>query len=128
MTDNLPRHKKYEESVSAYKATLYRSGYAIRSELEPGLRRMIEMSGAPSVSGLLAAFAAEPELFAELLKPHLERAAAEAIAPPRRRHKVTMKSVMDEMKSGGLTPAEIQAAIADLKAKKQASDGRVHNG
>jgi hypothetical protein len=117
MTDT-PRHKKYEESVKAYKATLYRSGFAIRSELEPGLRQMIEKSGAPSVSGMLTLFASEPELFAGLLKPHLERLAAEAVAPARRRHKVTMKSVMEELKSTGFTPADVQAVIAEMKSKK----------
>ncbi|MGE0111362.1 hypothetical protein [Aquabacterium sp.] len=36
----------------------------------------------------------------------------------RRRHKVTIKSVVEEMRSGELSPAELAEAIALAKAKK----------
>lgn len=121
MTSTTKPHEKYTESAANYKATLYRTGVAVRSELEPGLRDFITLSGAPSLSGMLTVMAKEPALFAELLKPHLARAMAEATTPARRRHKVTIKSIVEEMKSSNLSPAEIQAAIAELKARKAAS-------
>lgn len=110
-------HVKYAESTAAYRATQYRSAFAIRGELEPGLKQVVELSGAPSVSGMLALLAQRPEYFAELLKPGFDEIKAQP-APERRRHKVTMKSVMDEMKSGELTPEEITAALAAAKAAK----------
>lgn len=103
---------------AGYEATLYRSAFAIRKELKDGLDKMVELAGAPSVSGMLSLMAREPEKFADLVREDLARVAAAQAAQPRRRHKVTMKSVMDEMKSGGLTPEEIAAAIAAVKAAK----------
>lgn len=122
MTTEEKKHVKYAESTAAYKATLYRSAFAIRGELEPGLKQIVELSGAPSVSGMLSMLAQRPEEFARLLKPGFEEIKAQP-APERRRLKVTMKSVVDEMKSGELTPEEIAQAIAAAKAAKQQREG-----
>ena len=71
MSENTPHHVKYKESISAYKETIYRSAYAIRKELEPGLKQMVELSGAPSVSAMLSMMAREPQECASLLEPVL---------------------------------------------------------
>lgn len=110
--------KKYVESEQRYKETLYRSVYAIRKELEPGLREVVEKSGAPSVSGMVAMLAREPEKCAEALRPIFDELKRTAEAPTRRRLKVTMKSITDELKSGDVSTEELAAMIAALKAKK----------
>lgn len=117
MSDS-PAHVKYKDSIESYKATLYRSAFAIRKELEPGLKEVVELSGAPSVSGMLSMMARAPQECAELLKPIFERLADEK--QPRRRLKVTMKSIVDEMKSGEVSPAELAAALAKIKADREA--------
>lgn len=110
--------KKYVESEQRYKETLYRSVYAIRKELEPGLKEVVEKSGAPSVSGMITMLAKEPEKCAEALRPIFEEMKRTAEAPTRRRLKVTMKAITDELKSGEVSTEELAAMIAELKAKK----------
>lgn len=112
-----PTKKKYADSEARYKETLYRSVYAIRKELEPGLREFVEKSGAPSVSGMITMLAREPERCADLLRPIF----AELVntePTERRRLKVTMKSITDELKSGEVSAEEVAAAIAAIKASK----------
>jgi hypothetical protein len=115
--DSTPAHIKYKASNDAHKATLYRSAFAIRSELEPALKTLVEQSNAPSVSGMLTLMARAPEECAQALRPIFERLQAQE-PPMRRRHKVTIKSVVEEMRSGELSPAELAEAIAQAKAKK----------
>lgn len=110
--------KKYVEAKERYQETLYRSAFAIRKELEPGLREVVELSGAPSVSGLLTMLAKEPEKCAEALRPIFDELKRNAEAPTRRRLKVTMKSITDELKSGDVSTEELAQMIAELKAKK----------
>lgn len=116
MSENTPHHVKYKESINAYKETIYRSAYAIRKELEPGLKQMVELSGAPSVSAMLSMMAREPQECAELLKPVFQRLADHK--EPRRKHKVTLKSIVDEVKSGEVSTDDLAAALALIKAQK----------
>lgn len=121
MTENLTHSQKYAGSRKPYEETLYRSAFAIRKELKPGLDELVTATGAPSVSALLGLMAREPAHFGELLKADIERLAAEHSNQPRRRLKVTMKSLVEEIKTGELTPEEIAAAIAAAKAQKAAA-------
>ncbi len=114
-----PTKKKYTESEDRYKETLYRSVYAIRKELEPALKEMITASGAPSVSGMMTMLAREPQRCAEALRPIFAEL-ADAEPNQRRRLKVTMKSITDELKSGEVSAEEVAAAIAAIKASKSA--------
>lgn len=116
MSENTSRHVKYKESHDAYKATLYRSAFAIKGELEPGLKQAVQLSGASSVSGMLAFIARAPEECAELLKPIFERLGEQK--KERRRHKVTIKSIVDEVKAGEFTPEQLQKALALVKSQK----------
>lgn len=112
-----PVKKKYEEAKDRYQETLYRSAFAIRKELEPSLKVVVTESGAPSVSGMLTMLAREPRRCAEALRPiFAELAGAEP--NQRRRLKVTMKSITDELKSGDVSAEELAAAIAAIKAGK----------
>lgn len=114
-----PEKRNYAEAKGRYQETLYRSVYAIRKELEPGLREFVEKSGAPSVSGMITMLAKEPGRCAELLRPVFAEL-ADAEPAERRRLKVTMKSITDELKSGEVSAEEVAAAIAAIKASKVA--------
>jgi hypothetical protein len=111
--------RKYTEAENRYKDTLYKSAYAIRKELEPGLRQFVEMSGAPSVSGMITLLAKEPQRCAEALKSIFAEMANDE-PNQRRRLKTTMKSITDELKSGEVSADEIAAAIAAIKAGRVA--------
>lgn len=119
----LTHNQKYKDSGNAYRETLYRSAFAIREELKPGLMQVVELSGAPSVSGMLALLAEDPQACAELLKPVFARLDAARPARPRRKLKVTMTAIVEEMRSGEVSPAELAAAIEKIKADKQAAAG-----
>ncbi len=99
-----------------YLEKLYRSAFAIRKELEPGLKDMVEKSGAPSVSGMLTLMARAPEECAALLKPVFERLTEGENL--RKRSRVSLKSIMDEVKSGEVSTDELAAALALIKAQK----------
>lgn len=79
----MQKHKQYKESHDRYQATLYRSTYAFRKEYEQGLRELVELSGAGSVSNLLALLAREPVAFSDILRPIFEELQREG--PPERR-------------------------------------------
>lgn len=123
-TENTKSHEKYAESTKAYKNTLYRTAVAIRAELEPGLRKFVELSGAGSTSNVFTLLACEPEAFAAMLKADFARVdEARKGTLTRRRHKVTMKSITDHLKDSDLTHEEILAAIEALKAQKSGASG-----
>lgn len=112
-TAELPGHIKYKESRENYTAKLYRTAVAVRKELEPGLKRVVDLSGAKSLSNMLTLLASSPEECAKLLEPVFARITSEKVGS-----RVTMKAVLEEIKSSDLTPEEIAAAIAAAKASK----------
>jgi hypothetical protein len=114
----LAHHEKYKASIGAYKETLYRSAFAIREELKPGLLRVVELSGAPSVSGMLAMLAEDPAACAGALKPIFDQLNQTRPPKVRRKHKVFMKDVMEQMRSGEVTPEELAAALQQVQAQK----------
>lgn len=104
-----------KSQLQAYENKLFRSSYAIRKELEESLQRAVKAAGTNSVSDLLSRLARAPEEAGAALRPVMERLGEEK--NPR---KATMKSLVEEIKSGELTPEEIAAAIAAAKAQKAA--------
>lgn len=78
------------------------------------------LSGAPSMSRLLTMLAQEPRHFEEMLRPDFERLLEKNKDLIRRRHKVTIKIVVDRIQSGEMTPTEIEEAFASIKARKLA--------
>jgi len=119
----LTHNQKYKNSGDAYRETLYRSAFAIREELKPGLMEVVELSGAPSVSGMLGLLAEDPQACAEALKPVFARIEATRPVQARRRHKVTMTSIMAKMRSGEITPEEMAAALSAVKISKESGNG-----
>lgn len=115
MDNTKPTSEKRRQQISTYQATLYRSTFAMRKGLEVGLTEAVAKSGANSVSDMLSRIAASPEAAAAALRPVFD--AQDRQAPAR----VTMKSIMDEVKSGELSPEELAAAIAAAKAAKAAA-------
>lgn len=81
----VPKHQKYSDAHARYQATLYRSTYAIRKEYEQGLNAMVDLSGAGSVSNLLAMLARKPAAFADMLRPAFEELQSDA---PRQRRRL----------------------------------------
>lgn len=105
------------KSEEGYQSSLYRTAVAVRRELKPGLDQAVSESGAPSLSGMLTLLARAPEECGELLKPVFERLQAEP-TPMRRRHKVTLKSIAEEIKANNTTTDELAEALALIKARK----------
>lgn len=107
---------KAQTKQERYAEKLYRSAFAIRKELEPALKGVVEKSGAPSVSGMLTLMARAPEECAALLKPVFER--VNESENLRKRSRVSLKSIVDEVKSGEVSTEDLAAALAMIKAQK----------
>jgi len=80
-----PAQKKYKDSHARYQATLYRSTYAIRKEYEQGLNAVVALSGAGSVSNMLAMLARKPVAFSDMLRPVFDEMQSEG---PRQRRRL----------------------------------------
>lgn len=100
-----------------YESGLYRPGCAVKKELKPGVEKLINESGARSFSGLIALLAANPEEAGRALAP-LVRAGYEeaAAANPKAAAQRSMRRLAELTK--GLTPAEIEAAVAAARSRK----------
>lgn len=107
---------KAQTKQERYAEKLYRSAFAIRKELEPALKDVVEKSGAPSVSGMLTLMAKAPEECAALLRPVFERVSESENL--RKRGRVSLRSIMDEVKSGEVSTDDLAAALAMIKAQK----------
>ena len=111
---------KAQTKQERYAEKLYRSAFAIRKELEPALKDVVEKSGAPSVSGMLTLMARAPEECAALLKPVFER--MNESENLRKRSRVSLKSIVDGVKSGEVSTDELAAALALIKGQRAAGE------
>lgn len=103
-------YQKYKDSINAYKATQYRSSYAIPKELKPGIEKVVEASGANSMSELIACLATRPDEAGALLRPFIEQTVAQS--KPK-----SVKPLVKELASEA-TAEELQAFLEELRAKK----------
>lgn len=117
MSTTTPMSAERRQQIETYQAKLYRSTYAIRKELQAGLSRAVEASGAASVSDLLAMLARDPEGTGAALKPIF----AELITS--RSEKPSMRAALQQIKESDLTPEEILAALESARAAKEAGSG-----
>lgn len=106
--------QKYKDTVDRYSATLYRSTFAIKKDLELGLQQCIRDCGARSLSELLSVMATSPAEFGALLNPTVT--AAKERMGLTKTSKVTFKQLLDKAQT--LTPEEIAAALEAAAAKK----------
>lgn len=116
MSTTAPITPERKAQIDAYQSKLYRSSFAIRKELQPGLIHACEAAGARSISELLALLAESPDESGEALKPVFTAAAV------RRGDRPTMKDALHEIKASDLTPEEILAAVQAARAAKEAGE------
>lgn len=117
MSTTTPMSAERRQQIETYQAKLYRSTYAIRKELQAGLTRAVEASGAASVSDLLAMLARDPEGTGAALKPIFAKIAADKGDKP------TMRAALQQIKESDLSPEEILAALESARAAKEAAGG-----
>lgn len=109
----MPANNKYKDAHARYQATLYRSSYAIRKEYEQGLNAVVALSGAGSVSNMLAMMARMPIAISDMLRPVFEEMQSEG-ARKRRRLKPGMVVLHPDECDGDVVQDEL-LGIAPLE-------------
>ena len=99
-------------AASGYLKTIYRTSVAVRKELEPGLKEVVEIAGANSLSDLLTCIATYPEEAGELLAPFVKKASVKYVKRPYRKHKIgtatVTKEIQQMMDGKEMTPEEFE--------------------
>lgn len=94
----------------------FRPSCALDPELKPGLKTLVARSGARFFSNLVEIMATEPERFADLIAPLVKEVSERPGHKERRQHR--RKQIANITR--GLSLAEIEAAVAAVKSRKEA--------
>lgn len=111
------------EKQKDYEETLWRTSVAIKRELEPGARQVVELCGAKNFSTMISVMAKYPEKVGAALAPIFEEArAAEEALNPKKVAKARIKALDTLVKETGATPEQIKEALEKLRAQKQGAN------
>ena len=111
------------EKQKDYEETLWRTSVAIKRELEPGARQVVELCGAKNFSTMISVMAKYPEKVGAVLTPIFEEArAAEEALNPKKVAKERVKALDALVKETGATPEQIKEALEKLRAQKQGAN------
>ncbi len=108
-----------EKTITVGKDGWHRLGVSLKPEARPKLDRLVELSGARSLSAMVAALAEEPESTAALLAPVV--AASQALrdaADPLRARKKQLNKVTQLIRDGKVNPEDLARALAHIQAQK----------
>lgn len=111
------------EKQKDYEETLWRTSVAIKRELEPGARQVVDLCGAKNFSTMISVMAKYPEKVGAVLAPiFAEARAAEEALNPKKVAKERVKALNALVKETGATPEQIKEALEKLRAQKQGAN------
>lgn len=111
------------EKQKDYEETLWRTSVAIKRDLEPGARQVVDLCGAKNFSTMISVMAKYPEKVGAALAPiFAEARAAEEALNPKKVVKARVKALDALVKETGATPEQIKEALEKLRVQKQGAN------
>ena len=108
-----------EKTITVSKDGWHRLGVSLKPEARPKLDRLVELSGARSLSAMVAALAEDPESTAVLLAPIVAATQARRdAADPQRARKKQLDKVTQLIRDGKVNPDELARVLAHIQAQK----------